>query len=62
MDSFRNLACQERWDRVPHLNILLGAGTFKEIVVRKSLKTSGLSNRERPALGGVRVDKVVAVF
>jgi len=38
-----NLTREKGWHGIPHLVVLLGTGSFKEIVVRKCLQTGGFS-------------------
>lgn len=62
VDRLRDLIGEERRDSVPNLPVLLGSGTLEEIVIRESLKASGLSHCQAPALRRVGVDEVVTVF
>src|ERR1700674_1176634 len=62
MNDFRQFPCKERRNGVSHLLVLLGTGTYKEVVVRKGLKPRGLPHSEAPALQGIRMDEVVTVF
>src|SRR6185437_14114909 len=47
---------------IADLNVLLSSVPFKEIVVWKCLEARSLANGQAPALRGVRMDEVVAIF
>jgi hypothetical protein len=48
--DFRDLMCEKGRNRIANLVVLLGAGPFKEIVVRECLKACGFTDGKASTL------------
>jgi hypothetical protein len=62
MDERCNLSCQEWWDRISNLDILLCPVAEEEIIVWEGLQPGSFAHRQAAALERVRVDEIVTVF
>ena len=62
MNEHRNLPCQERWDGIPDLDILLGPVAEEQIVVGEGLQTGGLADCQAAALQRIGMDEVMSVL
>jgi hypothetical protein len=60
--NLRNLAGEERRNRVPDLAVLIRSCAFEKVVVRKRLEPSGFADGEAPALKRVWMNEIVPVL
>ena len=62
MQNGSYLSSQKWRNRIANLDVLFGAITLEEVVVWKRLQTRSLPDREAAALGGIRMNEIVAVL
>jgi hypothetical protein len=62
VDQRCDLACQERWDCISNLDVLLCPVAEEQVVVREGLQPGGLADCQAATLRRVWMDEVVPVF
>src|SRR5690606_10777069 len=61
-DNFCNLPGKKRWNRIPHLVILISSPAHEEVVVRERLCPGRLAHRKASALVRVMMDEVMPIL
>ena len=62
INDFGDLTGEFYWDGVPNLMKLCCLWTLKNIILGKGLEECGFSCGERPTLGWIRMNEIVAIF